>query len=216
MRRSARSTKGPPTSSSRPSRSSSWGRHVPSSPLAAAVLEDLRRSFRTYKALGDRAIAQVADADLARTPDAESNSIAIIVKHLAGNMRSRFTEFLTSDGEKPDRHRDREFEPDDAVTRAALLASWEAGWRTTFEAVEALDPEDLLRTVTIRQEPMTVLQALNRQAAHYAYHVGQLVYLAKALAGRGWQSLSIPRGQSARYSQGTYLKGNGSGSSQKA
>ena len=175
--------------------------------LASAVLDDLRRTLRNYKTLGERAIAQVADADLSAAPNAESNSIAIIVKHLAGNMRSRFTDFLTTDGEKPDRHRDGEFEMGDTPTRAELLDWWNAGWHVVLEAVEQLTSDDLLRTVTIREEPMTVLQALNRQAAHYAYHVGQIVYLAKELKGGAWQSLSIPRGRSEQYTQGTFLKG---------
>ncbi len=170
-------------------------------PLGTAVLQGLLLTLRNYKALGERAIAQVADADLLAAPNAESNSIAIIVKHLAGNMRSRFTDFLTTDGEKPDRHRDQEFEMKDTPTRGDLLAVWEAGWHVVFEAVEPLTPDDLLRTVTIRQEPMTVLQALNRQTAHYAYHVGQIVYLAKEFKGGAWQSLSIPRGQSEQYAR---------------
>ncbi|HVB39020.1 MAG TPA: DUF1572 family protein [Vicinamibacterales bacterium] len=177
------------------------------STLGTAVLQDLLRTLRNYKALGERAIAQVADADLAAASNAESNSVAVVVKHLAGNMRSRFTDFLTTDGEKPDRHRDDEFELHAALTRAELLAWWESGWRITLEAVEGLTPDDLLRTVTIRGEAMTVLQALNRQAAHYAYHVGQIVYLAKELTGGKWQSLSIPRGQSARYAKGTFQQG---------
>ncbi|HLW88696.1 MAG TPA: DUF1572 domain-containing protein [Terriglobales bacterium] len=164
--------------------------------FTALYLEEARRQFRGYKRLGEGALAQVKDEELFVALDSESNSIAIIVKHLAGNMRSRFTGFLTSDGEKPDRHRDQEFELSSGTTRAAIMNWWESGWSCVFTAIEALRPDDVQRTVTIRGEPHTVLQAINRQLAHYAYHVGQVVFLAKHFRSRDWKSLSIPRGGS--------------------
>lgn len=164
--------------------------------FAQHYLEEARRQFRGYKRLGEGAISQLKDEELFVTLDPESNSVAIIVKHLAGNMRSRFTDFLTTDGEKPDRHRDQEFELSSQTTRAEVMRWWESGWPCVFSAIEALQPEDVQRSVTIRNEPHTVLQAINRQLAHYAYHVGQIVFLAKHLRSRDWKSLSIPRGQS--------------------
>lgn len=145
-------------------------------------------------------MAQVADEHLFATLDPESNSIAIIVKHMTGNMRSRWTDFLTSDGEKPDRDRDSEFEEPPA-TREAVLAAWEAGWSCVFSALQALTDEDLTRTVTIRSEPHSVMQAINRQVAHYSLHIGQIILLAKHFAGERWQSLTIPRRASADYNQ---------------
>jgi hypothetical protein len=133
--------------------------------------------------------------------DGESSSVAVIVKHLAGNMRSRFTDFLTSDGEKPDRHRDQEFEMSSGTTRADVMRWWEEGWARVFLAVEALKPEDVMGTVAIRGEPFSVLQALNRQVAHYAYHIGQIVFLAKHVRAGGWKSLSIPRGKSEEFNR---------------
>ena len=133
------------------------------------------------------------------TLDPESNSIAILVKHLAGNMRSRFTDLLTSDGEKPDRFRDREFEVTGATTRAEVMQRWEEGWTCVFTAIETLKPEDVMRTVTIRGEPHTVLQAINRQIAHYAAHIGQIVFLAKHLRSSEWKTLTIPRGKSEEF-----------------
>ena len=130
------------------------------------------------------------------TLDPESNSIAVLVKHLAGNMRSRFTDFLTTDGEKPNRDRDREFEMNSTTTRADIMGWWEEGWARVFAAVEALKPEDIMRTVTVRGEPHTVLQAINRQIAHYAQHTGQIVFLAKHLRSSEWKTLSVPRGKS--------------------
>jgi hypothetical protein len=136
-----------------------------------------------------------------RALDAEMNSVALNVKHVAGNMRSRWTDFLTTDGEKPDRQRDSEFVIDENVTRADVLRWWEDGWRTVFAAVEPLRAEDLMREVTIRNEPHTVLMAINRQLAHYAYHIGQIVFLAKHFKSEAWQSLSIPRNQSRTFNQ---------------
>ena len=154
--------------------------------------------FRHYKRLADRAMEQAPDEALFATLDEESNSIAIIVKHLAGNMRSRWTDFLTSDGEKPNRNRDSEFEAPPA-TRAELAAIWESSWKVVFEALSPLTDADLGRTITIRGEAHSVMQAINRQLAHYAYHVGQIVYLAKHFAGPGWKALTVPRGKSAEF-----------------
>lgn len=159
-------------------------------------LADALYSFRQYKQLGERAIAQLErDEQLTAAIDPESNSIATIVKHMAGNMRSRWTDFLTTDGEKPDRNRDGEFEAPPA-TRAELLELWEQGWQHVFRAVEPLTEADLERVVTIRGEAHTVMQAINRQLTHYAMHVGQIVLLAKHFAGREWASLSIPKKRS--------------------
>lgn len=155
--------------------------------------------MRGYKRLGEGAMAQLKDEELFIALDPESNSVAVLIKHLAGNMRSRFTDFLTTDGEKPDRHRDQEFEVTAATTRADVMKWWEDGWERVFAATEALKPEDVLRTVTIRGESHTVLQAINRQLAHYAQHIGQIVFLAKHLRSSEWKTLSIARGQSEDY-----------------
>jgi hypothetical protein len=166
-----------------------------------SYVSDTTSIFSYYKKLGERAIEQCPDEDLFSVPDGESNSIAIIVKHLAGNMRSRWTDFLTSDGEKPDRNRDSEFE-DAPKTRKGLLELWENGWKSVFDALEPLSDADLARTVTIRTEPHSVMQAINRQVAHYTYHVGQIVFLAKhfaALKNGNWKSLSVPRGKSSEF-----------------
>jgi len=154
------------------------------------------RVLRGQKKLADGAIAQVSDEEFFRTIDAESNSIALIMKHMAGNMRSRWTDFLTSDGEKPDRHRDDEFLMDNSTTRPQVMAWWEDGWRRVFDAIAQLAPEDLPRVIYIRGQEHTVLQAINRQIMHYAYHAGQIVFLAKHFRGAQWKSLSIPKGQS--------------------
>jgi len=159
-------------------------------------LENATHEFEKLKALADKAIAQISTEDLFALLGEESNSIAIIMKHIAGNMRSRWMDFLTTDGEKSDRHRDSEFEIDEADTRESLLMRWEAGWRYLFEALEPLTEAHLGRTVLIRNEPHSVMQAINRQLAHYAYHVGQIVFLARHYAGGNWRSLSIPRGKS--------------------
>jgi len=167
--------------------------------LSTSYLQDSIGLFRYYKKLGDRAMAQCPDEALFVTLDPESNSIAIIVKHLAGNMRSRWLNFLTTDGEKLDRNRDTEFETQ-ARTRAELIEQRERGWKYVFDALEPLTEADLTRTVTIRTEPHSVMQAINRQVAHYAHHVGQILFLAKHLTftktGK-WESLSVPRGKSA-------------------
>jgi hypothetical protein len=161
--------------------------------IGPAYLTEVLRVFRQYKQLGERAMDQLEAAELVRVLDGESNSVAIIVKHMAGNMRSRWTDFLTTDGEKPDRNRDAEFDMDRGTTPEDLRRWWEDGWRCLFSAVEPLEPADLLRTVTIRGEPHTVLQAIDRQVAHYAYHVGQIVQLARHWCGPRWQTLSIPK-----------------------
>jgi hypothetical protein len=171
--------------------------HMPD--VAAHFLEDALLELRKLKDLADRALAQVEDGDLFRTLDAESNSIAIIMKHMAGNMRSRWSDFLTSDGEKPDRNRDSEFEVESADTKERVLQRWEAGWKLVFDALEPLEPGDILRQVRIRGEAHTVLQAIHRQMTHYASHVGQIVLLARRFAGSRWQSLSIPRGKSKEF-----------------
>jgi Protein of unknown function (DUF1572) len=166
---------------------------------AVHYLEEGRRQMRGHKRLAEGAMAQLKDEELFITLDPESNSVAVIVKHMAGNMRSRFTDFLTSDGEKPDRFRDQEFELNPSTTRAELMKRWEDGWAQVFAAIESLKPEDVMRTVTIRGEPHTVLQAVNRQIAHYAYHTGQIVFLSKHIRSIGWKTLSIPRGKSENY-----------------
>jgi Protein of unknown function (DUF1572) len=167
-----------------------------SNELGAAYLADAIDSFRKYKLLGEKAMAQVYDSGLLRALDAESNSIAVVVKHLAGNMRSRWTGFLTTDGEKPNRNREAEFEVEPDTTRKTILGWWDDGWGCLFDALGVLKPADLTRTVHIRGQPHTVVQAINRQLSHYAYHIGQIVFLAKHFAGPAWKSLSIPRGQS--------------------
>jgi uncharacterized protein DUF1572 len=156
-------------------------------------LRDIIKTYRTYKSMGEKALAQVADADLHRLVDPEANSIAIIVKHMAGNLRSRFTDFLTTDGEKPDRNRDGEFEMPDPTSRDQLLRAWESGWSIALASIEALTPGDLERTVLIRGEPLLVVEVLDRLAAHAAYHVGQIAFLAKHFAGPTWKTLSIPK-----------------------
>ena len=168
-------------------------------PIAAHYLDEARRQFRGHKRLGEGALAQLTDEQFFIALDPESNSVAIVVKHLAGNMRSRFTDFLTSDGEEPDRFRDCEFEVNAALTRADVLRWWEEGWAIVLGAIDALKPEDVMHTVTIRGEPHTVLQAINRQIAHYAAHVGQVVFLAKHLRSNEWKSLTIPRGKSEEF-----------------
>lgn len=162
--------------------------------------EDSIALFRQYKNLAERAMAQVSDEQLVRVLDSEMNSIAQIVKHMAGNMRSRWTDFLTTDGEKPDRNRDSEF-TDPPETREALLALWEQGWQCVFRALEPLSEQDIEGKVTIRGEAHSVMQAINRQIAHYSYHCGQIALLAKHFQHAEWRSLSVPRGQSAAFNR---------------
>ena len=168
--------------------------------LGEHYLNDALQVFRNIKRMAERAAGQLDDEEFFRAIDAESNSVALIMKHMAGNMRSRWTDFLTSDGEKPDRHRDSEFllEGED---RRAVEERWEAGWRCVFGAIEPLKAEDLMRTVTIRGEPHTVVMAINRQLSHYGQHTGQIVFLAKHLKSSDWQTLSIPRGQSETFNE---------------
>ncbi len=167
--------------------------------LAARWREDVEMQFRKLKALADGALAQVSAEDWFAAPDPESNPVALVVKHLAGNMRSRWTGFLTTDGEKPDRNRDAEFVREPGDTPESLRRRWEEGWALLFAALDGLGDGDLDRVVTVRGEPHTVLQAIHRQMTHYAYHVGQIVLLARQRAGPRWVSLSIPRGKSKEY-----------------
>jgi hypothetical protein len=160
--------------------------------LAEHMLEDAISTFRDYKKLADKAITQVNDDELNEVIDEESNSIGLIMKHMSGNMISRWTDFLTSDGEKPDRNRDSEFEQG-AETPEELKANWERGWTQLFSALEALKPSDLTRTVTIRGQGLSVVQAIHRQLTHYGYHIGQIVFLAKHIRSTDWKSLSIPK-----------------------
>ena len=168
--------------------------------FTTSYVEDSLSLFRYYKKLAERAMEQVTDDQLFATLDEEMNSIAVIVKHMAGNMRSRWTDFLTSDGEKPDRNRDAEFS-DPPATREALLQLWEDGWRCVLGTLESLSDADLGRTITIRGEAHSVMQAINRQVGHYPYHCGQIVFLAKHLCADRWQCLSVPRGKSSEFTR---------------
>ncbi len=165
--------------------------------LGMLYLQDAIGQFRRLKSQVEKAIAQVTDQELFTALDSESNSIAVIMKHINGNQRSRWTDFLSSDGEKSDRNRDSEFEAESAQTRASLLKRWEEGWNCLFGALEPLRAEDLMRTVAIRGQAHSVVQAINRQLTHYGEHVGQIVFLAKHFRAGQWKSLSIPRGKSA-------------------
>ena len=173
---------------------------------ATHYLEEARRQLRGHKRMGEGAMNQLRDKEFFVTLDPESNSIAILVKHVAGNMRSRFTDFLTSDGEKPDRNRDREFVMHSDAKREEVLASWERNWQLVFEVLNSLSPEDMERTVTIRGEPHSVLQAVNRQVAHYSYHIGQIVFLAKHWKGADWKTLSVARGESEQHNMTMWEK----------
>jgi len=165
--------------------------------------DDSLSALRAYKKLAEKAIAQMQDEEFFVTLDEESNSVAVVMKHMAGNMISRWTDFLTSDGEKPNRHRDMEFVIEPETTKDDVLAYWERGWACVFEALEPLRPEDFEKTVMIRGEEHTIVQAINRQLMHYAYHIGQIVFLAKHFRSAEWKSLSIPRNRSAEFN--TYL-----------
>ncbi len=162
--------------------------------------KDALDSFRNYKKMAERAIEQVDDAEFFKAIDAEANSMAVIVKHIAGNLRSRWTDFLTSDGEKPDRQRDTEFELVQD-SRESLMQDWESGWQTLFDAVGSLKVKDFSKTVEIRGEPHTVAEAINRQLTHYAYHVGQIVLLAKHFRSSEWKTLSVPRNKSEEFNK---------------
>jgi Protein of unknown function (DUF1572) len=172
--------------------------------VAAAQLRDILRTFRNYKTLGERAIAQTPDDALHTELDANSNSIAVIMKHIGGNLRSRFRDFLTTDGEKPDRNRDGEFQMTGPATRAQMMQWWEDGWAAALGAIEALTPDDLTRTIHIRGEAFLVVEALNRSVTHTSYHVGQIVYLARHFAGPAWNPLTIPKGTSAQAAAGDF------------
>jgi hypothetical protein len=168
--------------------------------FTTSYVEDALAVFKQYKLLGERAMAQVSDAQLFASLEEESNSIAIIVKHMTGNMRSRWTDFLTSDGEKPDRNRDSEF-VDPPATREALMREWEDGWARVFGAIEPLSDADMGRVITIRGEEHSVMQAINRQLAHYPQHIGQIILLAKHYAGNKWQTLSVARNSSSEFNR---------------
>ena len=161
--------------------------------LGNHYLENSIREFRKLKDLGDKSFSQIKDEDFFWSPDEESNSIAIIVRHLSGNMISRWTDFLTTDGEKKNRKRDEEFERIFYTDKDDVISRWEKGWNRLFKTLENLNEEDLLKEVKIRKEPHTVVQAINRQLTHYAYHIGQLVFISKHLESSNWKSLSIPR-----------------------
>jgi len=167
--------------------------------IGRAYIDDCVLQLRKLRKQADRAIAQVDDETFFATLDPEANSIALLMKHMAGNMRSRWTDFLTTDGEKPTRYRDQEFEVGGSDSRESLTEAWDGAWGLTLETISALQPEDLEKTVTIRGEPHGVLEAIQRQLTHYAAHVGQIVLLAKHYAGPNWQTLSIPRGKSREY-----------------
>ncbi len=169
--------------------------------FSTSYIADSVSLFRYYKKLADRAMEQLSDDQLFAQTGPEDNSVAIIVKHLAGNMRSRWRDFLTTDGEKSDRHRDQEFEISSPVSRTELLKMWEDGWKICFDALAPLTDADLPRKVFIRGEPHSVMQAINRQLAHYPHHIGQIVFLAKHLKGRDWHNLSVPRGKSGDFNK---------------
>ena len=164
------------------------------------ILSSIAAEYRRYKALGQAAIAQLSDAELARPSAGESNSIAVLVWHISGNLKARFTDLRTADGEKPWRNRDEEF-TDRVVTREELLTKWESGWNVLLETLSTLTDDDLHQSVTIRGQSHSIHEALHRSLAHTTYHVGQIVFIAKAIRGEAWTSLSIPKGQSAAYNQ---------------
>ena len=167
--------------------------------VAARYLDEAFRAFRGYKRMAEGAMSQLTDQEFFHLPDPESNSVALIVKHVAGNLRSRWEDFLTTDGEKPDRNRDQEFVLVPADTRQELMRRWQRSLETVFNSIQSLKAEDLSRTVYIRGDAHTVLQATNRSMLHTAYHVGQILYLGKHLKGAAWKTLSIPKGQSAQF-----------------
>ena len=166
--------------------------------IGNVYLEECMKSFHGMKSNAEKALSQLSDPEMHLTPDPESNSVVVIMKHMAGNMLSRFTDMLTTDGEKPDRHRDNEF-IDSFTKREQVMEYWNKGWDCVFVALSRLTDEDLLKTITIRSEPHTVVRALQRQLVHYAYHCGQIVYLAKHIKGPAFHTLSIPRGESEKY-----------------
>ena len=167
--------------------------------FTTSYIADSLALFRQWKGLADKALAQVKDDEFHRSIDPESNSIAVIVKHMAGNMRSRWDNFLSTDGEKPDRQRDSEFEMPEHLARDQVIAMWERGWKYLFDALEPLTDADVNRTVFIRGEPHSVMQAINRQVAHYANHIGQIIFLAKHFRSSEWKPVTIPRGKSEEF-----------------
>lgn len=168
-------------------------------------LQSVIKRFAEYKTLGDKTLAQLSEAQLHVQPNESSNSIAIIIEHMHGNMLSRWTSFLTEDGEKPWRNRDAEFETS-TLSKEQLLQHWEEGWNVVMQALQSLKEDDLLKNITIRSQPLNVIDAINRQLAHYSSHVGQIVYLGKWLQGDKWQSLSIPKGQSQQVNEAMRAK----------
>lgn len=163
--------------------------------IGTHYLDEAQRGLRGHKRLAEGAIAQLSGEELFRAPDGESNSIAVIMRHINGNQRSRFRDFLTTDGEKPDRNRDSEFESP-AASRSELMDVWERSWQLVFDTLTTVTPDDLMKIVTVRGQPLTVMQAIQRQVMHYAYHVGQIIFLAKHWKGSNWQTLSIAKGKS--------------------
>ncbi|MBC7795290.1 MAG: DUF1572 family protein [Pyrinomonadaceae bacterium] len=169
--------------------------------IGVNYLNDALATFKNYKKLADKSFAQISDEEFFKVIDAESNSIAVMVKHIANNLKSRWTDFLTTDGEKPSRNRDSEFELYEDDTRQNLVEKWENGWETTFASIESLTVEDLQKTITIRGQNHTVIEAINRSVTHCAYHVGEIVFLAKHLRSSNWQTLSVPRGKTAAFNE---------------
>lgn len=172
---------------------------------ASSFLQSAIKRLSYYKELGDKTFEQLQDADFHFTPNAESNSIALIIQHVAGNMLSRWTDFLTTDGEKEWRHRDTEFEEQD-LTKQQLIDLWQKGWDCLFKSLHTLTEEDLLKTIYIRSEGLLVIDAINRQMAHYPYHVGQIIYLAKVIKNEDWQNLSIAKGHSGQFNEQMHTK----------
>jgi hypothetical protein len=177
-----------------------------STDFRAAWLQDMQERFQSLKDLGDRAIAQVSDGEFFHQLDGESNSIAVLLQHMGGNLRSRWTDFLTTDGEKPDRNRDGEFVIEPGTRRSDVVARWEEGWRCVFDTFSALRPEDIEKMVRVRGEPHSVPQAIHRQVTHAAYHVGQIVFLAKHYRSSEWNTLTIPRGGTEAFNRALAAK----------
>lgn len=175
---------------------------MPANHIATEFLHTSISRFQAIKKMGDGAIAQISDEDLHWISDVQGNSIAVIIQHLHGNMLSRWTDFLTSDGEKEWRDRDGEFEPTASITKPEIMQKWGDGWQCVFDVVGALQPDDLTKDITIRGEAQSVIHAIQRQISHYSYHVGQIVFLARMRCGENWQTLSIARGQSKQYQPG--------------
>ncbi len=169
--------------------------------IGREFLRDVAARFEQWKATAEKAVAQLGDDQLHWKPEPGSNSVAVLLWHIGGNLRSRWRDFLSTDGEKPDRNRDTEFEVGPDRTRAEIMALWTEGWEIQRANLAAVTPADLLRTVTNRSQPETVIEAIHRQLCHLASHVGQIVYIAKAVRGPEWQTLSIPRGKSREYNE---------------